>query len=442
MPHKSIKGKKMKVLIIGNHAAGLTAAEVLRKNSDKTDITIISKENTPPYSRCLVSDIISGEKNIEDILFKDKDFYEKNRINAMLGKTALSVDAENKTVILDDKSKIPYDNLIIATGGDPAMPDLPGINLKGVFGLRTDQDALKIKDYLKNSKTAVVLGGGLVGIKAAAALSLTGKKVKVFVASSGILSQILSKDEADILQNKLEDQGVEFLMHSDGKEIMGKQKAECLITDKGDKIECELIIVAKGVKANTGLIKDTSIKTDHGIIINDSCMTNIKTIYAAGDVAQSKDDIRNESWMNSIWPLAVEEGKVAALNISGKKTNLLERTSMNAFHIAGTWLVSCGLTGLRDTKEDTEKYFLLDRKKNNYKKFIFKDNQLVGFALIGNILNAGVLNLLMRKKINLGNTKDQLLAGKYDFSSMIPCIMENKERFNEPEFREVLDSFK
>lgn len=432
----------MKVVIIGNHAAGLTSAEVLRKNSANASITIISKENTLPYSRCLVSDIISGEKNIEDILFKDKDFYKKNRINALLGKTVISVDAENKTVFLDDKSKIPYDDLIIATGGDPSYPDIPGIKFKGVFGLRTDQDALNIKEYLRNTKTAVVLGGGLVGIKAAAALSLTGKKVKVIVTSSGILSQIISKDEADILQKKLEEQGVEFLMHTDVKEIRGKTKVEGINTNKGDNIECELIIAAKGVKANTELVKDISIKTDYGIIIDEKCMTNVKNIYAAGDVTQSNDDIRNENWMNSIWPLAVEEGKVAALNIAGKKTILRERTSMNAFHIAGTWLVSCGLTSLRDTNKDAEKFFLIDKNKNNYKKFIFRDNRLIGFALIGNILNAGVLNLLMRKKINLENTKEQLLSGRYDFSSLMPCIMDNKERFNEPEFRDVLDSMK
>jgi NAD(P)H-nitrite reductase large subunit len=430
----------MKVLIIGNHAAGLTAAEILRKHNKSVDITMVSKEDTIPYSRCLISDIISGEKQIKDILFKNTDFYKKYNINTIFGKTVTDVIPENNEVILNDNSKLSYDNLIIATGADSVLPDIKGINLKGVFGLRTDIDAEEIKKYSTHVKNAVVLGGGLVGIKAAIALCKAGKKTTVIVSSSSILSQIISEEEANILEKNLELAGINFLKNTKVTEILGAQKVEGIKTLKNNKIDCELIIAAKGVKANMDIIKNTKIKTDYGILIDESCRTNVKNIYAAGDVTQSKDSIRNENWMNSIWPLAVEEGKIAAENILGKNIKLRERTSMNAFHIADTWLVSCGLTGLRENKENIEQFFIRDENNKNYKKFIFKENRLIGYALLGNILNAGVLTLLIRKQINLLKVKNQILEGRYDFSSLIPFMMENKECFTEPEFIEIFKS--
>ena len=430
----------MKVVIIGNHAAGLTAAETLRKNNRKIDITIISIENTPPYSRCLISDIISGEKKINDILFKDEDFYIKNKINTIFGKKVTKITPDKNEVILEDNMKLSYDKLLIATGADSILPDIPGINKEGVFCLRTDNDAEKIKDFCLKIKNAVVLGGGLIGIKAAIALCKAGKNTTVIVSSSSILSQIISSEEADIIENNLKLAGISFLKNTKVEEILGNNKVEGIKTSENNKLDCELVITAKGVKANIDLIKDTKIKTEYGILIDDHCKTNIDNIYAAGDVTQSRDDLRNEKWMNSIWPLAVEEGKIAAENILGKNTILRERTSMNAFNIFNTWLVSCGLTGLRENKKDVEKYFIEGNEGKNYKKFIFKDNRLIGYALLGNILNAGVLTLLIRKKINLLNVKDQILAGEYDFSSLVPCMLDNKECFTEPEFIEIFKS--
>lgn len=430
----------MKVVIIGNHAAGLTAAEILRKDDKKIDITMISIENTPPYSRCLISDIISGKKKLNDILFKDENFYIKNKINTVFGKKAIKVIPEKNEVILEDNMKLSYDKLIIATGADSTLPDIPGINKAGIFCLRTDKDAEEIKEYCSHVKNAVVLGGGLVGIKAAIALCKAGKNTTLIVSSSSILSQIISSEEAGIIEDNLKIAGINFLKNTKVVEILGNNRVEGIKTSDNNKLDCELIIAAKGVKANFDLIKDTKIKTEYGILIDDHCMTNIDNIYAAGDVAQSRDDIRNENWMNSIWPLAVEEGKIAAENILGKETKLRERTSMNAFNFFNTWLVSCGLTGLRENMENAERFFIKDKEGKNYKKFIFKDNKLIGYALLGNILNAGVLTLLIRKKINLLKVKDQILSGEYDFSSLMPCMLDNKECFTEPEFIEIFKS--
>ena len=155
----------MKAIIIGNHAAGLSAAETLRKGDQSCEITVISKEDVPPYSRCLIPYLVSGEKQIDDILFKAKDFYKRNSIRTMFGQSVTKIFTKEKHVLLADGSKVKYDALIIATGGTPSLPNIPGIQNKGVFNFRTLQDAKEIISYCNNVDTAIVLGGGLIGLK-------------------------------------------------------------------------------------------------------------------------------------------------------------------------------------------------------------------------------------------------------------------------------------
>jgi NAD(P)H-nitrite reductase large subunit len=193
------------------------------------------------------------------------------------------------------------------------------------------------------------------------------------------------------------------------------------------------------------LVRNTKIKTDYGILVDDRCRTNIKNIYAAGDIAQSRDNVRGDKWMNSIWPLAVEEGRVAAENIMGRKSSLRERTSMNALVLGDLQLISCGLSGAREGSKDTEKVMVEFGGKNgerNFRKFIFRDERLVAFSVMGDIDNAGILNLLVRKGINLSGIKNRILSGRYEFADVLPCLIKQKEKFDEPEFTGIFESVK
>lgn len=432
----------MKIVIIGNHCAGLTSAETLRKADRTSSITMISKEDVPPYSRCLLNYIISGRKTVNDILFKPEQFYKINSIETMFGLEAINVFPDNKEILLNTSGTVKYDKLIIATGGDPATTDIKGANTAGVFGLRSLADAIKIREYCKNVTTAVVSGGGLVGVKAATALFELGKKVKLLVGSSSILSQNMDIEEALMLEEHLASHGIEIIKNTSIIEIYGKDKVEGIKTGQDDKVECQIVVVGKGVEANKSLVEGTKIETEHGIIIDDHCRTTVPDIYAAGDVAQGKDSVRKCSRTNALWPLAAEEGRVAAENILGKDSVLRERTSMNSLNLLGLPVVSCGLTGVRDKVRGIEKVIIKDKNKRSMNKFVFQNNKLVGFVLIGNIANAGVLTTLVRKEINIDGAKDKILSGKYDLSSVLPVIRKNSEKFNEVEFREVINLFR
>lgn len=435
----------MEIVIIGNHCAGVTAAESLRKLDKTCRITMISKEDNPPYSRCLVNYIISGKKEINDILFRPADFYRTNSINTIFGVEVTNIYPDKKEVLLNTQVSIKYNKLLIATGASPVMLGVQGENNDGVFVLRSIEDAIKIKKYSNNIMTAVVFGGGLVGIKAAAALSELGKKVKLIVSSSGILSQNLDADEAEIVENYLISNGIEIIKHTSISEILGSGKVEGVKTSRGEIIDCQMVVVGKGVEANKSLIKGTQIEAGQGIIVDNHCRTSVPDIYAAGDVVQNTDNVRKSIWTNSLWPFAAEEGRVAAENMLGKDSVLRERTSMNSLNLLGLPVITCGLTGMREKITDAEKITIKEKNKKTFQKFIFKGNKMVGFVLIGNIKDAGVLNTIVRKEIDISNAKDSIRNGKFDFASMLPVFLDDCEKFNddtEKEFKQIFKTYK
>lgn len=427
----------MKAVIIGNHAAGLAAAETLRQGDRSGEIVVISKEDVPPYSRCLIGHLVSGHKQLDDILFKPRDFYRRNFIQPLLGIEVVRILPGEKKVLLSDGKKVGYDCLIIATGGSPAAAGIPGVNNQGVFNFHSLDDARRIIEYCKGVDTAVVLGGGLIGLKAAVALHECGKNAKIAVASPAILSQIVGAQEARIFESHLMEMGLEIFTNTTPSKILGKGKVEGIETVEGKKIACQMVVVAKGVTANKAIVKDSGVMTEHGILVDEHCRTSVPDIYAAGDVTQSQDSVRKETWVNAVWPLAVEEGRVAAENILGNAVALAGRTSMNALSICDLSLIACGLTGARDKVEGAETISVSSGKRD-FKRFILKDNRLVGYVLVGNVAHAGVLTSLVKKGINIEKIKGQLTSGKYDFASVFGLIQENQEKFNEPEYQEVL----
>jgi len=430
----------MKVVIIGNHAAGISAAETLRQRDPSCEVLVISIEDTPPYSRCMLPFLVSGERDLDEILYRPRTFYEDLNIRTMFGVEVARVLASEKQVLLSDGQRIDYDALVIANGGTPSLPRIPGIENEGVFGFRNLEDARRIIDFADRIEVVGVLGGGLVGLKAAIALNVRGRKVKVIVGSPNVLSQIIGPHEAAIYERYLTELGIEIMTRNNPALVLGEGKVEGVETTEGVKIPCQMVVVGKGVDANRALVRDSGIKTEYGIVVDDHCRTNLSDVYAAGDIAQSRDDVRGQLWMNSLWPFAIEEGRVAAENILGLDTTLRPRTSMNSFTIGQLRLITCGLTGAREEIEGAEEITTTGPGKNDGRRLVLKDNRLVGFALVGDVRHAGVLTSLVTRGLDLSSVKDGIVAGRYDFASIVPFIRDNQATFTEPEYQEVLRS--
>jgi NAD(P)H-nitrite reductase large subunit len=276
------------------------------------------------------------------------------------------------------------------------------------------------------TKVACVLGGGLVGLKAAYALKKRNIEVKVIIKSKQVLSQMLDAEAASIMAKRLEGNGIELIFGQDVTEIIGNGDIKAVKLDSGKALGCSMVVVGKGVSPNIDLVRDTEIKFNEGVIANNLLETNIPGIYTAGDVCESFDLTLGAHSVNALWPVAVEQGKITGANMSGEHINYDGSLGMNSIEFFGLPVISLGI---HKTKEDAgcEELKILDAKTNLYKKLILKDNILVGVVLVGNIKNSGVFLKLIRERIDVSSLKNRLLQDSFSYPDIMDLV-KDKER--------------
>jgi len=424
----------MQYCVIGGSAAGISACESIRANDKKGDITLITDEKFALYSRCLLSYLLAGSIGEDRLKFKEDKFFKKHKINTLLGVTAEKIDVKKKEINLSNKKTLSYDKLLIATGARPKKTEIPGEGKKGVFALRTIEDARGILACLSDVKRVAILGGGLIGMRDAYALGHKGFEVKVIVKSPQILSQMMEKEGADILEEHIKKHKIEVVKGVAATEILGKVSVEAIKLDNGKKIECELVIIGKGVQPNMGLAKEAGIKTDWGIIADDYLATSQKNIWAAGDVCQAKDLVTGEATINALWPCAIEQGWVAGANMAGKKVKYEGSQSMNSLDLFGLATISIGVT-----KPKGDGYEILTSKtESSYKRLVLKDNVIYGITVVGNVESAGTYGILIRNKVNVKDCKEALLKNNFNYAKILPLIKKESDKFYKPEFQDII----
>jgi NAD(P)H-nitrite reductase large subunit len=416
-------------IIIGNSAAGIATVEAIRQRDKTSKILVFSDEDYPAYCRCLISYYLAGDIKEDKILYRAESFYKENNIELLLNKKVMRIDPKKNRIVCEDKTQFNYDALLIATGASPKFPkDLKGIKKRGVFGFRTIKDTKEIEGLLPVTKTTCVLGGGLIGLKAAYALSKRKIEVKVIVKSKQVLSQMLDFEAASLVQKKLQENGIEIILGQDAAEVIGNGDIRALKLDSGKAIGTSLIIVGKGVEPNIDLIKGTEIKFNEGIIANNFLQTNIRNIYTAGDVCESFDITLRKHTVNALWPVAIEQGKIAGCNMAGDNLNYDGSLGMNSIDFFGLPFISLGIYRTQAGDSSFEELKLMDPKINLYKKLILKDNVLIGAILVGDIKQSGIFLRLIRERIEVLSLKDRLLQENFGFPDIMDLIKEEKEK--------------
>src|SRR3989338_1050671 len=435
----------MQYVIIGSSAAGISAIEAIRTKDKTSKIAVISDEKNPLYSRCLISYLLAGTIDEKKIWFRKDSFFKNNKVEALLGVKAEEIDIKKKEVTFcrgqaclspTDKGKVKFDRLLIATGASPKLEDIPGIDKKGVFPLRTIDHTIEIQSMLDKVKSAAVLGGGLIGLRAAYALKNRGKDVSVFVKSSSILSQIIDKDAAGMMQKRIEEKGIKIFTGVAAKEITGSKAVNGVALEDGSKHDCELVIIGKGVSPNIEIAKDSGIKTNWGIKANNSLRTNSEDIFSAGDVSETNDIALEEGSINAIWPAACEQGRIAGLNMAGGNETYEGSLAMNSIEFFGLPVISIGIT--RPKSDRYVEIVKKDAAKNIYKKIVLKDGIIVGVIFVNSIENIGVIGALIKNKADITGVKDIILEDYFDYGKIIPLIKKSKRGFREPEFKETI----
>ena len=402
-----------KYVIIGGSAGGIGAVEAIREVDPIGTLTVISDEPVPQYSRPMISEYVSKEATVDTMKYRDDQFWRNNNVQTLTGRTANKIDFTKKQVTLDGGDKIDYEKLLIATGGKPFVPRMEGGEKDGVFTFTELSSAKDIEDKLEHSKSAVVIGGGLIGVSAAEALVKRGIKVTLVELKDNILNLTLDKTASDIAEKVLTEAGVTVITGQTVQRILGRKDNEAavggVVMTDGKKIPCDLVVVAIGVIPRTELAKETDLKLNRGIVVDRFMRTNIAEVYACGDVAEAHDFLLNENRLLPLWPLAHMGGRVAGYNMAGKQVEYEGGTVMRSLKYFDLPIIAVGNVNPEEL-DDYEVLVELKPEKTVYKKILLKDGAIVGFIFLGDIEKAGILFRLLKNHVDVSEIKDKFLS--------------------------------
>lgn len=397
----------MKYVIIGASAAGLAAAEAIRKADAQGTITVLTEEAYMPYSRPSISYYLKGKVKESDMALRKPNFYREKKIDIVKNTKATAIDTEKKVVKAGRKS-YPYDKLCLCTGSKPFVP--PMENVKGKTNALTFLDLKAVKDVkaIANEKTrAVVIGAGLIGMKAAEGLVKICKSVDVVELSPRVLPSILDAKSAKQVKKHLENNGIRFHLENTVVRAASKGKQISAVTLKnGKKLPCDLLILAVGVRPQTELAEKAGLAVDRGIITDTETMqTSDPDIYAAGDCCVSVDMLDGSKKIIALWPNAVQQGNVAGAQMAGADITVGGTYSVNAIDFFGLRICTCGLINAQGEQYSDK----IIQHGDSYKRLVFEGDKLVGYVLINSSVNAGLYTNLISNQISLDTLQGDIM---------------------------------
>lgn len=394
-----------KYMIVGNSAAAIGAIEGIRTVDKQDKITVISQEPYLCYSRPLISYFLAGKISGEKLYYRGKEFYEKNKVNLYLGSRAVKVNSREKNIELEDGACIPYQKLLIATGSRPAVPPVKGLGKDGQHFFYSLSDVYSLRDNIKGRERAVVIGGGLIGLKAAEALLLCGLKVTVIERSPYLLSSILNEKASRLLEERIQSSGIRLVLGNSVKEVIGDARVEGVTLEDGEEIDCSILVLAAGVKPNTEILEGTDAAIGTGIQVNRRLETSLENIYAAGDVAEAETLLTKEKKVIPIWPSAYCQGLVAGKNMAGIDRECDEEFPRNSISFFGLNIITAGLLEMGDKgKEITS----IDSQNSTYQRILMEDERVTGMIKIGEVNQAGMITWLIKNKVPANSFKELL----------------------------------
>ena len=387
----------MKYVIIGNGAAATGAVEGIRSVDKTGSITVVSREDHHVYCRPLISYLLEGKTDEKKMLYRPGNFYEENGVDVLYGVSAEKIDPAAKKVTLSDGRALDYDALCVATGSAPFVPEVKGLrNVGRVHTFMTLDDAKALEKDLTPQSRVLIVGAGLIGLKCAEGILERCKSVTVCDLAPRVLSSILDDDCAAIMQHKLEDMGVEFMLD----DTVAEFEENSVHMRSGKTVGFDVLVMAVGVRANVSLIKDIGGEVNRGIIVSDKMETSLKDIYAAGDCTESTDITSGVKKVMAIMPLAYMQGRCAGVNMAGGEELLSNALPMNSIGFGGLHCMTAGSY----TGECYE-----EKTSTSIKRLYTEDNLLKGFILIGCNDRAGIYTSLIRNRTPLDTVDFDLL---------------------------------
>ena len=408
----------MKYVIIGNGIAGVSAAEAIRSTDPAGAVTMIGDETFPPYSRPMISYVLDGSQPHAKLPVRSSGFYAERGIEARLGQRAAGIDVDARQVIMADGEHIDFDRLLIAAGADPRPVAADGMDLQNIFYMRTQEHARQQVAALDGARRAVVLGGGLVGFKAAYGLLKRGLAVTMLITSGYPLSMQVDPEAGGRILDTLVRHGLTVEVGVSVRAFEGKGKVAAAVTDAGTRLPCDLVIIGKGVLPVRDFIPKEKVDVDLGVVVDRFQQTSAPGIYAAGDAAEAVDIARGCRWVNALWPEAAAQGRVAGLNMTGRRVAYPGSLSRNVMRIFDMDLLTVGIAN-PDADSGCRILQTEGGDRTRYRRLVFRDDLLVGAVMINDIDQGGVLRALIENRVPIRSPAERLLRPGFNFGQLL-----------------------
>ena len=399
----------MKHVIIGNGPAGVVAAETLRKRAPGDTVTMIGDEPEPPYSRMAIPYLLMG--NIDEAgtyLRKDANHFATLGIELKSGRVS-AVDTVKREVQFDSGEALTYDRLLIATGVTSNRPPIPGIDLPNVLACWTLADARKILAVAKPGTKVLQMGAGFIGCIIMEALAARGVDLTVVEMGNRMVPRMMTEGAGSMIKTWCEGKGVHVLTDTKVVSIAQNRGHLAATLDNGATLECDLIVSATGVTPSIGFLRGSGIACDQGVLVDARMQTNVAGVFAAGDVAQSPEFPSGQRVVNAIQPVAVDEARIAAANMSGSAASMPGNMPMNVLDTLGLIASSFGQWAGVPTDEGGAFVERRDDETFKYIRLEFRDDMLIGATTLGVTDQVGVIRGLIQGRVRLGPWKEKLI---------------------------------
>lgn len=419
-------------LIIGNGAAGMSAAEEIRRRDSQADITLVSDEPFAMYSRPGLAYLLTDEIPEPRVFCRTPEYYAEHRLRLLFARAA-ALDLEHRQVQLSDGENLAFDRLLLATGSSAVPATFPGSALDGVVYLDTLNNVRDIVRRIENgARAAVIVGGGITAMELAEGLAHRHLTVHYLLRKKTIWSALLTPEESQIVESHARTLGIQIHYNEEIAEIVGMHgRVKSVVTTGGQRIACDVVGAAIGVRPNIALAKNAGLKVDRAIVVNEFLETSAPGVFAAGDAAQVFDHWSGEYRVDDLWPSAIQAGRAAGANMAGASVPYIKGVPFNAALLFGVHLTAIGQAGVGARNGDDANEMLQYQSRgssevwwarpgavpytsawshqgDNSLRLVLRGNQIVGALILGVQDLADPLRDLIGQRVDISPIRSRL----------------------------------
>ncbi|MFX0009801.1 MAG: NAD(P)/FAD-dependent oxidoreductase [Candidatus Hermodarchaeota archaeon] len=392
-------------IIIGGGPAGATAALEIRKLDHSGYIIVISNEDYQFYKRSKIINLVSESCTEDELFIKGKDIYDQNNIEFIKGYVKKVIPKRNQ-LLLENGTSFHYDYLLIASGGSPIVLPWKGVNLEGIHTLYNLEDAKEVVKQVCNAKRVVIVGGGSIAMKAIQNFKKIGLEVSIIEKASHLWPVGFDRKVARIVETKIKENGIQIYLNEEVVEFNGENnKLNSVTLKSGKEITADLAVITIGMRPNINFLKDTGIKLDKGVLVDEYMNTNFSNIFAAGDVAQIYDPLYKTPILHPTWGNAKKQGKIAAKNMVDGAVKYQGAISIQTIKIFGFTAIAVGIT---HSKKNFDELSYVSFEKEMSRKFVLKNSHIMGILILGKDINKKSLKPILKKAV-----VDQVILSDY-----------------------------